>query len=111
MQRTARRILLVSVIVVTAASGWALSAALKPRLDAVNPVRQDLTETLLVNGRTAWPRRVELGAMVQGTVADVLVEEGAVVAEDALLVRLDDQEPAARVSEAAAAVAEARAGL
>jgi len=80
-------------------------------VDAVNPIRQSLTETLLVNGRTAWPRRAELGALVQGTVREVVVADGMTVEEGALLVRLADGEASARVREAEAAVAEARARL
>lgn len=88
-----------------------LRVAAGPQVDGLTPTRQPLTETLLVNGRTAWPRRAELGLSVPGSVAEVSAVEGARVEAGTLLVRLYDGEAAARAREAEASVSEARARL
>jgi len=82
-----------------------------PRVDAWAAVHRPLTQTLLVTGRVAPPARADLGAQVQSTVVEVLVEEGDEVQEGQLLVRLADDEALARRQDAQAQVDEASARL
>ena len=82
-----------------------------PRVDALHPVRGPLVQTLVTTGRVVQQRRSSVGAVIQSTVAEVLVDEGARVEEGQLLARLADAEPAAAVAEAEAAVEEAEARM
>lgn len=90
---------------------YRLSTGGTTRVEAFTPVVRPLTQTLLVTGRLVPPRQTELGAMIQGTVAAVLVEEGDAVEEGQLLVQLADDEVRARLLEAEARVQEAQARL
>ncbi|TNE85303.1 MAG: efflux RND transporter periplasmic adaptor subunit [Deltaproteobacteria bacterium] len=110
MPRRALAIVLVVLLVLGGGLLWGRQQQ-GPRAVAYLPVRQPITQTLLVTGRLASPARVQLGALVQSTVAEVAVEEGDVVDEGVLLVRLADDEAAARVRESEAQVAEAAARL
>jgi HlyD family secretion protein len=78
---------------------------------AFHAVRQPLTQTLLVTGHIAQPARTDLGAMMQSTVVQVLVDEGDDVEVGALLVQLADNDARARLDEARAQVDEAAARL
>jgi HlyD family secretion protein len=82
-----------------------------PRVEAFHPVRGPLVQTLVTTGRVVQQRRSNLGVVIQSTVVEVLVDEGARVEEGQLLARLADAEPAAAVAEAEAAVEEAEARL
>ncbi len=108
-----RRLQLLLVLVVGAVFvggvRMVLQAVYGPRVPAVHAVRQPLTQTLLLTGRIEAPGRADLGTTLQGTVSEVLVEEGAVVEAGTVLLRLAREEQQARVAEAEAAVQEARA--
>src|SRR5690606_22068323 len=65
--------------------------------------------TLAVVGRVRPPLRSELGAPVAGVVREVRVREGDRVAAGALVVRLDDREARAAVTEAEARLVEVEA--
>lgn len=82
-----------------------------PRVATYRAVEQPITQTLLVTGRVVAPGRVDLGAAVQSTVAEVPVDAGDDVEANALLVQLADDEVLARRHEAEARVAEAAARL
>ncbi|HSN69882.1 MAG TPA: efflux RND transporter periplasmic adaptor subunit [Steroidobacteraceae bacterium] len=68
------------------------------RLQAAEPVTRSLT----VYGRTAPARTVELKAETSGRVVEVAAPRGARLDAGALIVRLDDRDRAARISEAKA---------
>ncbi len=114
MLQSPRRIVAVALATLAVLVGlkalWSRSAN-GPRVDAYHAVHRPIRQTLLLTGRLAPPARVELGAMVQSTVVEVLVEEGDVVEAGALLARLADDEAGARLREAEAQVAEAAARL
>ncbi len=80
---------------------------LGPRVPAVPVVRQDLVETLVVNGRVLAPSRASLGTEVTGTVRQVLVEEGASVAQGEPLIQLNEEEAQAAFEKAAAELRQA----
>jgi len=73
-------------------------------VEAVRVKRTELLETLVVSGRVLARSKASLGSPVAGRVEAVLVEEGDRVKAGQLLVKLDE-------SEAAAALAQARAKL
>lgn len=90
---------------------WLVRREAGPRVEGSNPARGPLVQTLVTSGRVVQQRSSSLGAVLQTTVAEVLVEEGARVEEGQLLARLADAEPLAAVAEAEAAVEEAEAHL
>jgi HlyD family secretion protein len=109
--RVRHAIWLLPLLVAAAAGVWAFRARRGPRVDAVHAVVQPLVQTLVTSGRVVQRRQSELGALIQSTVAEILVDEGDVVQADALLVRLADDEARAALQEAEATVAEAEARL
>ncbi|MBX3251515.1 MAG: efflux RND transporter periplasmic adaptor subunit [Myxococcales bacterium] len=114
MKRSATRWVfgLVSVGLVAAAVGtWLVRREAGPRVAVVTPVRAPLVQTLVTSGRVVQRRQSSLGAVVQTTVAEVLVDEGARVEAGELLARFADAEALAAIAEAEAAVEEAEARL
>lgn len=91
-------------VLVLVSGGCVPRWAFGPKVAAARAVRQDLTQTLVVNGRVLAPRRVTLGAQVAGVVVARSVEEGDRVKAGQILVRLE-------ASEAQANLAQARARL
>ena len=71
-------------------------------VEAVRLTRQDLLETLVVSGRVLARSKASLGSTVSARVEAVLFEEGDRVKAGQLLVRLDDREAAAALTEARA---------
>lgn len=65
---------------------------------------QALEQRVVATGRVIGPERIEVGSVLVGTVAQVLVEEGALVAPGQLLVRLVSAEAEAAVRNAEAAL-------
>ena len=93
------------------AAWWLFREAEGPRVDAVTAVRRPMVQTIVTSGRVVQRRQSKLGAMVPGTVAELLVDDGDRVEADALLVRLADDDALASLAEAEASVAEAEARL
>jgi RND family efflux transporter MFP subunit len=81
------------------------AAAALPAVSAPPPVEAPAPPPLdeVARGTVRPSKQVTLLARLDGVVEEVLVEEGAVVAEDQLLVRLDASVQAARVAAARAA--------
>lgn len=73
--------------------------------------RADITQTVVATGRLITPARVELGSVITGTVAELLVNEGERVKRAQVLARLDADELRAVQAQAQAALAEAEARL
>lgn len=90
---------------------WLLRKTEGRRVDALSPVRAPMVQTIVTSGRVIQRRQSELGAMIPGTVAELLADDGDRVEADALLVRLADDDALASLAEAEAAVAEAEARL
>jgi len=90
---------------------WLFHRAEGPRVAAITPVRRPLVQTVVTSGRVVQRRQSKLGAMVPGTVAELLVDDGDRVAADALLVRLADDDALASLAEAEASVSESEARL
>jgi HlyD family secretion protein len=82
----------------------AVRVARGPEVPVTRVSRKAIVRKVVANGRVLPLAQVSLGVQVPGAVAEVKVEEGQKVKEGDLLVRLDDDE-------LAAAVTQARAGL
>jgi len=81
-----------------------------PKVEASRVVRRDIVQSVVAAGRVARPHRVDIGAQVVGSVAEVPVSEGQSVSAGQTLIVLDAMESAALVRQAETAVvlAEAR---
>ncbi|MCB9617201.1 MAG: efflux RND transporter periplasmic adaptor subunit [Sandaracinus sp.] len=104
-------VLLGVLLVVGGLGTWLFRREAGPRVDVVHPSRGPLVQTLVTTGRVVQQRQSNLGAVLQTTVAEVLVDEGERVEAGQLLARLADAEPSAAVAEAEAAIEEAEARL
>ncbi|MFO1249565.1 MAG: efflux RND transporter periplasmic adaptor subunit, partial [Inhella sp.] len=74
-------------------------------------VRSDFVQTIVASGHVEAPHRVDVGAQITGTVAQVPVAEGQAVKAGDLLVVLEAAELNAAVRQADDAVVQARARL
>jgi len=98
-------------VAVALGSWWAFREAQGPRVVALTPIRGPMVQTIVTSGRVIQRRQSSLGAMIQGTVEQVLVDDGDRVEADALLVRLADDDALANLAEAEAFVSESEARL
>jgi len=80
-----------------------------PKVDAARVARRDIVQTVVASGRVAKPHRVDIGAQVVATVADVPVAEGAFVRAGQRLIVLDSKEARAAERQAQATLDNARA--
>ena len=74
-------------------------------------VRADLVRSVVASGHVETPFRVEIGAQITGTVAEVLAEEGQRVTRGQTLVAIEARELEAALVQADGAVAQAEARL
>jgi HlyD family secretion protein len=110
MKQSLAAALIGAVVLAAVAFGWGRLTH-GPRTDTFLAVERPIRQTLLVTGRLVSPGRVDLGLQVQGTVVEVLVEEGQSVDAGVLLVRIADDDATARLHDAEAQVAQAQARL
>lgn len=82
-----------------------------PRVEVLVVERREVVQSIVASGRVETPYRVDIGAQVVATVAEVPVEKGARVKAGQTLVVLESSEAAAAVKQAELAVAQARAKL
>lgn len=71
-----------------------------PEVPVTRVARKSIVRKVVANGRVLPLAQVSLGVQVPGAVAEVKVEEGQKVKEGELLVRLEDDELAAAVTQA-----------
>lgn len=95
-----------ALLVLTAVVVAYLRLGRPPIVDPVGLEVRDVRETLVVAGRVRPPSSAELGAVVAGTAREVLAREGDEVVPGQILVRLDDREARAALSEAEARLVE-----
>ena len=88
------------------ALGWTVGRGQPVLVATVS--RQAIVQSIVATGRVNSVLRVDLGAEVAGTVAEVYVREGQRVRAGDLLVRLSDAEARASLQQARSALAEAR---
>jgi HlyD family secretion protein len=95
-----------------AVAGYLAAAALLgPEVEVVEVVRREVVQSVVASGRVMTPYRVDIGAQVTGTVAEVPVAEGQAVKAGQTLVVLESAEASAGVKQAELAVAQAEARL
>lgn len=82
-----------------------------PRVEAAKVARRDVVQSVVASGRIVTPHRVEVGAQVTGTVAEVLVEKGDRVKAGQRLIVLEASESRAAEGQAKATYDNARAVL
>ncbi|MFW2390631.1 MAG: efflux RND transporter periplasmic adaptor subunit [Polyangiales bacterium] len=99
------------LIILAFGVSWAVRRADGPRVEALSPVLRPMVQTIVTSGRVVQRRQSKLGAMIQGTVAEVRAEDGDRIEAEALLVRLADDDALANLAEAEASVSEAEARL
>lgn len=108
LSSTAKRGLLVAGLTAIAAGGILLY--LRPtRVTVGEVVVRDFTPAIQGVGTVEAKVVVEVGAKITGRVVSIAVDQGDTVATGQLLVRLDEEEHAAAVRQAEAALARARA--
>lgn len=109
---TEHKLLLVLIIAVSAAVfAFGLRRARGITVD-VMPVRpQPLQQTILASGRIMSPARVEIGSVITGRIARVLVREGDQVEAGQVLIELETHELAAALRQAEASEHYARTRL
>lgn len=93
---------LVALLLSRALPGWLLG----PVLEAYRVTDAPLIANVVATGRVETPSRVTVGSEIVGTLAERLVGEGDRVTAGQIVARLRADEPAARVREAEAALAQ-----
>ena len=101
--------LAIAALVLAVALAFGVRSLLGPKVPAVEATRGDLVQTVVSSGRVITPARVELGAVVTGTVAKITVKEGDSVKAGATIATLRDDEQRAALAQARASLAEAEA--
>jgi len=67
-------------------------------------IAEEVTRTIIVNGKTAPARVVELSAETDGRVVSIGAKRGANIDRDTVIVRLDERDRSARLAQAEATV-------
>jgi HlyD family secretion protein len=80
-----------------------------PSVSVDRVARGSIVETVVASGNVLTPFRVNIATQIVGTVTAVQVDEGATVSEGQPLIRLDDRELRANLTQAKDAVAQAEA--
>jgi HlyD family secretion protein len=103
------------LVLLAAVAGLGLFLFWRARLpvpvDVVRPVLRPVTQTVAASGRVGGKRETAVGADVQGTVAELFVDEGDVVRQGQPLARVRNDVADAQVRQAEQAVRTARAQL
>jgi HlyD family secretion protein len=82
-----------------------------PSVEVSKVVRRDVVQTIVSSGRVETPYRVDIGAQIVGTVAQVPVEQGDRVKAGQTLIVLEASEAEAVVKQAQLSVAQAEARI
>jgi len=85
--------------------------AFGPSVEVSQVVRRDVVQTIVSSGRVETPYRVDIGAQIVGTVAQVPVEQGDRVKAGQTLIVLEASEAEAVVKQAEVSVAQAEARI
>ena len=103
--------LIAGALAVGAAAYAVFILAFGPEVEVVTAERRELVQSVVASGRVAAPNRVDIGAQVVGTVAEVPVAQGQTVKAGESLIVLEAAEARAGVKQAEVAVAQAEARL
>jgi HlyD family secretion protein len=104
------RVFIAAVVVAVAVAGgyWYVQA---PAVAVIRPDTGSITQRLVATGRVSSNQRINLGALMVGTVVAVEVDEGDGVQQEQPMVLLDDAEAQAGVRLAQASLVQAQARL
>ena len=102
------RIILI-LVAASAAAGGVFKKLQGPAVEVVRAQAGPFEHSIVVSGRLQAPNRIEIGSVITGRVAKVLVEEGAVVTAGQPLILLETSELKAALDQARAAEASAQA--
>lgn len=102
---------LVAVLAVVIAIALVVRARLGTKAEAVTVTREDLVQTVVSTGKVIARARIEVGAQITGTVAELPADEGDRVRRGQAIARLRDDEQRAAVVQARATLEEAEARL
>jgi HlyD family secretion protein len=105
------KVLVLAVLALAAASWFVLRSVRGVEVAVATATRGDLTQTVVATGRVTTPAKIEIGAMVTGTITGMQVWEGDAVKTGDLLVTLRSDEAEAAVRQASASVIEAEKRL
>jgi HlyD family secretion protein len=105
------KVLLLVALALAAALWFALRSMRGVEVAVASATRGDLTQTVVATGRVTTPAKIEIGAMVTGTITGMRVWEGDRVKAGDLLVTLRSDEAEAAVRQAGASVIEAERRL
>ena len=101
---------LAGLLVIVALAGYfGFTTLAGPKVETAPVARRDIVQTVVASGRVAKPHRVDIGAQVVATVADVPVAEGAFVKAGQRLIVLESKEARAAERQAQATLDNARA--
>jgi HlyD family secretion protein len=107
-----RHLLALAGLALLAAGGWTAARTLLGTAVVVERVaRADLVRSVVASGHVETPFRVEIGAQITGTVADVLAEEGQRIVRGQKLIAIEARELEAALVQAEGTVAQAEARL
>jgi HlyD family secretion protein len=109
--RLSPKVLLLAALVLAVALWFVLRSMRGVDVAVAAATRGDITQTVVATGRVTTPAKVEIGAMVTGTITGMRVWEGDRVKAGDLLVTLRSDEAEAAVRQASASVVEAEKRL
>jgi HlyD family secretion protein len=109
--RPTPKVLVLAALALAVASWFAVRAVRGLEVSVAEATRGDLTQTVVATGRVTTPAKVEIGAMVTGTITGMRVWEGDQVKAGDLIVTLRSDEAEAAVRQASASVVEAEKRL
>ncbi len=89
----------------------ALPLVLGPSVPGAAVARRDIVQTVVASGHVETPYRIDVGALITGTVTRIPVDEGQVVHAGQVLIELDDSEAKAAVVQARGMVAQTEARM
>lgn len=106
-----RWFLLVAILALGLGAWQGARVLLGPEVVVDRATRGDLVQSVVASGHVETPYRVEIGAQITGTVAEVLVEEGQRVTQGQPLIALQSEELRAALVQAEGQVAQAEARM
>ena len=109
--RPSPKVLLLVALALAVALWFVLRTVRGVEVSVATATRGDLTQTVVATGRVTTPAKIEIGAMITGTITAMRVWEGDRVRTGDPLVALRSDETEAAVGQAAASVIEAERRL
>lgn len=90
--------------IIDAGTATQTARAVQGKVRVRTQIAEEVTRTIVVNGKTAPARITELSAETDGRIASIGAQRGANVDRNTIIVRLDERDRSARLAEARATV-------